>query len=603
MLQHDSKLFASTSGLSVFLGRRLAMQQTIGRRVSTERSTLVVLLFLIASAATDETAYNYDVVVYGATPAGCSAAIIAANGTGLRVALLEPSSRIGGMMVPGGIGLRDTGDFDSIFNDTRSVARKWIDLNGVHYGVPYVLQPDVVIGNVSLWTLLQSIAGGTLDVFTSEPLVEGPGGVTKDGTTIKSIATTSGSSWVAAQFIDASYDGDIVVGANLSYTYGRESRAAYNETLAGVQPFNRFQNFLVPVDPYWPDGSVLPYIEDGELPPVGSADSKLMPFSYRACLVQNDPTNELRFPEPPNYNASDFTLLSRYIASFDRVKFPKGPAMGDLIGILTYGGPVRYPTNASRTMRYDLCEGGGGTNGQTSPVTTDQPDINDGYVTTNRAGKAAIAAAVTYYVQGMLYFLQNDPSVPAATHDSANSYGLCKDAAAYWGEEAWPTQLYNREGVRLIGDYVATQNNVVRGECQPDSVATSSWTIDIHPMRRVALPASKSPYGVATALNEGQVGFERFPGNGSVWELRYPIMLPKRLEATNLLVPVCASTTHVVYGSVRVEPTFIQLGQAAGAAAFLAIKHGVDVHDVPISELQALQRANGVSPHWPPGAC
>jgi hypothetical protein len=122
-------------------------------------------------------------------------------------------------------------------------------------------------------------------------------------------------------------------------------------------------------------------------------------------------------------------------------------------------------------------------------------------------------------------------------------------------------------------------------------------------MRRVAVPAGSGPYKTASAMNEGQVGFEQFPGTGDVWEVRYGLMVPKRGEATNLLVPVCNSASHVVYGSVRVEPTFVQIGQAAGAAAFLAIKHGVAVQDVPLPELQALQRANGVEPHYPPGRC
>lgn len=350
-------------------------------------------------------------------------------------------------------------------------------------------------------------------------------------------------------------------------------------------------------------GLPLPFIETGDLPPEGSADTKLMPFSYRACLTK-ETSNQVPFPQPPGYSSSDFELVRRYVASFNTSTHPTGPGIGDIVGVYTYGGPVGYPSTPTRPMKYDMCEGGSGTDGQTSPVTTDQPDINDGYVPADRAGRAVVAAKVYYWTAGLMWTLANDAGIPAGTRASTSSYGLCKDSQPYWGPSAWPTQLYIREGVRLVSDYVATQVNVVKGVCTQDSIASSAWTIDIHPMRRVAVPAGSGHYGnLPSAVNEGQVGFAPFPGNGSVWEVRYPIMTPKRTEATNLLVPVCLSATHVVYGSIRVEPTFIQIGQAAGAAAVLAIRHGVAVQDVPIDQLQAMQRANGVEPHYPPGRC
>jgi hypothetical protein len=556
---------------------------------------------------------TYDVVIYGATPAGCAAAMVAANNTGLRVALLEVSSRIGGMLVPGGIGLRDTDDFASAFG-TGSFARRWVDLNGAAYGVPYVLQPDVVVGNASLWALLSSVSGGAIDVFPSTGLLEGPGAVAKAGAVVTSITTvdtaaeaagaplTGVTVWRAAQFIDASYDGDVAVAAGVSWTFGREARAQYNESLGGVQPFTHFQNFLTPVNPYnSTTGAVLPYIEAGALPPEGSADTAVMPFSYRACLTKNI-SNQVPFPQPAGYDPADFELLRRYVATFNATKWPTGPELGLLAGVYDYGGPVPYPRGGDG-MKYDLCEGGGGDAGQTCPFTTDQPDINAGYVPGNRSVRAAVAARITYFVQGFLWTLAHDPGIPAGTRASTNSYGLCADAVPYWGPAAWPTQLYVREGVRIVGDYVATQVNVIRGECTPDAVASSAWPVDIHPMRRVAVPAGTGPYDAPSAMNEGQVGFVPFPGNGTVWEVRYPIMTPRRAEATNLLVPVCLSASHVVYGSIRVEPTFVAIGQAAGAAAVLAIRHGVAVQDVPIDELQALQRAYGVEPHFPPGRC
>lgn len=558
---------------------------------------------------------SYDIVVYGATPAGCASAIVASNNTGLRVALLDVSFHIGGMMVPGGIGLRDTDNFDSAFGNN-SIARQWANLNGIHYGVPYVLQPDVVVGNASLYTLLQS-TNGTIDIYPSTGLLEdsafGPI-VTKTGTVINSISTVDTSSsfhetnpvitvWSAKQFIDASYDGDLAVAAGCSYTYGRESKDTYNESLAGIQPFNTFQNILTPLDPYnHTTGEILPYIETEPLPPIGSADTKLMPFSYRCCLTRNT-SNQVAFTPPPNYNADDFEILRRYVNAFNHTKWPTGPTLGDLVGLYDYGGPIPYPFSGVN-MKIDLCEGGSGDHGQTSPITTDQPDINDGYVTANRSTRAIIANTIRYYVQGFLYTLATDKSIPQGTRNSTNTYGLCKDSIPFWGSDAWPTQLYIREGVRIIGDYVATQNNVIRGECTVDSIASSAWTIDIHPMRRVVVPAGYAPpYSTTTAMNEGQVGFQSFPGSGPVWEVRYALLTPKRTEVTNLLVPVCNSASHVVYGSIRVEPTFLQIGQAAGIGSYLAIKYNTAVQDVPINELQTIQRQYGVEPHYPPGRC
>lgn len=570
----------------------------------------VVLLLLIVSpqpctsmaAASKE---DCDILVYSATPAGCSAAYTAArlSSPAFRVCLVEPSAYLGGMMTAGGIGLRDTDDFASVFGDARSFASQWAELNRRHYAATKpVLQPDMVVGNASLYTLLLSLPpSNALRIVLEQPLAELPGAVVKVGTRITQITTVAAGSqppryttWTARVFIDASYDGDVVMAANVSYTSGREPRSAYNETLAGVQPFTHFQNFLSPVDPLYANGSVVPYVTPGSLPPEGAGDDVNMPYSYRPCLTR-DPRNQVPFYPPPAYDPADFVLLQRYLGSFNA---SAGPAVEEVAGIYEY---KNYPAGPSRPMRYDLCEGGKGPQGQTSPVTTDQPEINNGYVPASRAGKAAIAARVRYYVQGFMYYLSTDPRVPSHTRNTTNAYGYCKDTQPFFGPAAFPPQLYVREGVRLVGDFVSTYNNVVRGRCEPDAISTSSWTIDIHPMRRVAVPASRIgpfPDTEMTAYNEGQMGFLHFPGNGSVWEVRYAIMLPKRAEASNLLVPVCVSVTHVVFGSIRVEPTFLQLGQAAGAAAWLAARDGVAVHEVSIAELQALQRAGGVDPHY-----
>jgi hypothetical protein len=335
-----------------------------------------------------------DIIVYGATPAGCAAAYIAALQDNPRasVCLLEPSAFLGGMMTAGGIGLRDTANFSSIFGDPRAFASQWAKLNAEHYGAKeYVLQPDVVVGNRSLWTLLLSVPN-KIRIFLEEELAEMPGSVGKEGSRLVNITTVNAArgvttTWRAAVFVDASYDGDLVMWGNITYTYGRESRMQYGEALAGVQPFNHFQNFLVPVDPTYANGSVLPYVSADSLPPVGSADTANMPYSYRACLTK-EKSNQVPFYAPDGYSADDFVLLQRYLDSFN---ISSGPDITDLAGIYPY---KNYPSGPSREMKYDLCEGGHGPQGQTSPFTTDQPDINAGYVPAPRAGKRLIAQRV-----------------------------------------------------------------------------------------------------------------------------------------------------------------------------------------------------------------
>lgn len=561
---------------------------------------IIVVWFAIGCLCQAPVQETCDILVYAATPAGCAAAVVAANQSNptLRVCLVEPTLYLGGMLTAGGIGLRDTNDFMSVFGDSRSFAFKWARRNQEFYNASQlVLQPDVVIGNRSLYDVLLSITHNPIYIALNEALVES-GGVEKDGNRIVRITTERNgdpsrrTTWAAKVFIDASYDGDLVMAGNISFTSGRESRAEYGEELAGVQPFNKFQNFLEPLNPFYANGSIIPFVSPHSLPAVGSADDVNMPYSYRPCIT-NDPANRVPFYAPAGYNKDDFELLRRYVASF---KSP--PSIHGIVGVLPY---KQYPSSPSRAMRYDLCEGGAGPQGQAAPFTSDQPEINNGYVPASRAGKAAIADRIRSYVQGMMHYLATDPAVPASTRNSTSSFGYCRDTEAYFGPTHFPPLLYVREGVRLVGDFVATFANVIRGRCEHDSIASSSWTIDIHPMRRVVMPASAIgpfPSTQFTAYNEGQVGFQQFSGNGSVWEVRYAVMLPKRSEAVNLLVPVCVSVSHVVFGSVRVEPTFVQIGQAAGAAAWLAVRDGVAVQDVNIAALQIIQRNNGVDPHY-----
>ena len=419
------------------------------------------------------TTLNFDVVVYGATPSGIAAAVVASNNTNLKVALLEPTSYISGMAGPGGIGLRDIFCSQTVlFED--SVIHTWLHMNDVDYNETSspIWQPDQRIGQKNWYTLVTN-PKYNIYLATNTGLLEQDGSVIMVNTNIQSIATintltedpTNITIYTAKIFIDASYEGDIMVAANLSYTYGREAHDVYNESLAGVQPFTSFSQFQVPVNPYYSNGSLL-FGVDESIPPVGTGDDRVMPYSYRLCVMPVSSGNTVPWPQPVNYNAEDFEVLIRYTIGLNNHS-SKGPSLGDIVSTLPYNG---YPSNKEHPLRYDLCESGG------SAVSSDEPSsIYTAYITGNRTVRKQVSEQVKYWVMGMMYTLANHPRVPEVTRNSTSAWGLCADA---WpNNNNWPELMYVREATRLIGDFVATQNNLVKGICVPNSIGLGAWTI------------------------------------------------------------------------------------------------------------------------------
>lgn len=557
-------------------------------------AALIVCGAAAAAASPRSAGYDYDLLVYGASPAGIAAAVTAANASGLRVALLEPSPYVGGMSGPGGIGLRDTASpAAAVTGGPRSVMARWLRAASAAYGGAAVRQPDQAVAQ-ALWDALVADPAYNLSVFRNVGLdIEAPAGaVTMEGTRIAAIRTVdprdgSGArTWTARWFVDASYEADIVQGTpGLAWTIGREARAQYGEPLAGVLPAPAFQRFRATVDPFWPNGSLLDGVEpSANMPPAGGADDRVMPSSYRACIT-DDPRLRAPWPRPAAYDESKFELLIRLTEGL------KNATLGELAGIYPYFG---YPATAQRPMRYDLCEN--------SELSTDQPShsYTEYILAKNYTTRARIRAAVRDWVAGWAYTLANAPRVPAPTRASAASWGLCKDA---WPDNGnWPAQMYVREGVRLVGDRVATQVNTITGACVPDAVALGAWSIDIHLMRRF----NGTRGGAPSTENEGEVGFAKFPGTGTVYELPLSAILPARAQVTNLAAPVTPSASHVAFGSIRVEPVFMALGTVAGAAARVAQQTGAAaLADVDIAALQAALKGVDQCYHWDEakGAC
>ena len=325
----------------------------------------LVLLHLCARslAAAD---LQFDVIVYGASPAGIAAAITAANGTGLRVALIEPSPYVGGMAGPGGIGLRDTASpAEAVTGGPRSVMAAWLARVRARYPGSAVRQPDANV-SMAAWDELVADPAYSLTVARGTALDEAPGAVVVAGGAIASIRTvdaaTGGSAtvWRARYFVDASYEADIVLGSGaISYTIGREPRDRYNESIAGVLPSPAFQRFRATVDPFWPNGSLLDGVEPSSaMPPAGAGDDRVMPSSYRCCIT-NDARLRAPWPRPEGYSEDTFELLIRLAQAL-----PADTELGGLVGIYPYYG---YPASPELPMKYGAWQGAPGTRVRRQP--------------------------------------------------------------------------------------------------------------------------------------------------------------------------------------------------------------------------------------------
>ena len=353
----------------------------------------------------------------------------------------------------------------------------------------------------------------------------------------------------AAVYVDASYEGDLLPRLGVPYAVGREARELYGERWAGRQPAYRpgKHNFAVTLSPFAADGSLLPFIREPELDdrgwPVerlGEGDGGLQAYAFRVCLTNRD---GIPFDEPEGFDAGEFELLRRYLEAV-----PDSPVLGLVPDLLPNG---KCDVNSIGPFSLNLLDGS-------------NRDYLDG-------DREAVRAHHLRYTQRLLYFL-------AQTRDDVAPWGLCPDEFAATG--GWPHQLYVRDARRLRGDYVLRESDLLGAEPQDDVVALGSYNIDIREIERTW---RYLPEYVATpaAFNEGYLSVAVPP-----YPIPYRSLVPRREDARNLLVPVCLSASHVAFGSVRMEPTLMLLGHAAGLAAAQAARRGVAVQDVDIGALQ-----------------
>jgi hypothetical protein len=547
-------------------------------RIIMRLTTLFAILALAGPIAEDRAkAAEHDIVVYGGTAGGVAAAVQGAR-MGKSVVLIEPGRNIGGL-TSGGLGATDIGNKGAIGGIAREFYRRlgeyYADDKSWRFQTRAAYQTGRQQANErEMWTfephvaekLLREMLKQAKVAVVMQKRIKLQSSVQKSGGRITSIEMEDATLFSGKMFIDATYEGDLMAKAGLSYTVGREANAKYGETLNGVQTAQATKHqFMKPVDPFVkpgdPASGLLPGIYAGGPGRDGEADHRVQAYNFRMCLT-DAPENRIPFPKPAGYDPLRYELLLRYIQA---------------------GVWDAFCSNLAMPNRKSDCNNCGA-------FSTDNIGMNYDYPEGDYATREKIFAEHVLYQQGLMWFLANDSRVPAKIRDEIGRWGLCKDEFQETG--GWPHQLYVREARRMVGVYVMTQHNCQGEKIAGDSVGLAAYTMDSHNTQRYVKDGK--------AINEGDVQVGGFPP----YPICYGALVPEAKECTNLLVPVCLSATHIAYGSIRMEPVFMVLGQSAATAAALAIDGGVAVQRVEyktlreqlVADKQVLRWANGAKP-------
>ena len=524
------------------------------------------LLVATARAATLEA----DVVVYGGTSAGVTAAVQAKK-MGRSVVIVCPDKHLGGLS-SGGLGFTDTGDKAVI----GGLAREFYHRVWLHYDQPeaWTQQKREEYGNKgqgtpaidgaerTMWIFEPHVAEQIFEDFIKENQIpvyrdewlDRAKGVTKDGARITAITMLSGKTFAGKMFIDATYEGDLMATAGVEFTVGREAQSKYNEKWNGVQVgvlhhrhnFGAVKAKLSPyVVPGDPASGVLPLISTQPPGIYGAGDDKVQAYCFRMCLTDR-PENRIAFPKPAGYDPQRYELLARIYAAGWRETFEKFD-------------PI--PNHKTDTNNH-------------GPLSTDNIGANYAYPNGDYATRARIVQEHQAYQQGWLYFIAHDPRVPAKVQAEMQRWGLPQDE--FKDNGGWSHQLYIREARRMIGRYVMTENELLKRRPTPESVGMGSYGMDSHNVQRYITPEGY-------VQNEGDIGVS----TKGPYAIAFGALVPQAGQADNLLVPVCVSSSHIAYGSIRMEPVFMILGQSAATAACLALDGGTTVQDVSYDKLRA----------------
>lgn len=517
------------------------------------RSALIPsALLAVAAVATLDQAVGADrradVIVYGSTPGGFCAAIAAAR-EGAAVVLLEPTDHVGAMTT-GGLSHCDSNQM--VRTTLMGLFDEWhtrIVKDYTDRGLPAPYDPTnkdqsrwTFEPHVAMRVTKQMLADADVTVLTGCSLQA----ITKDGPRITSLVATRGT-FLAREYVDGTYEGDLMAAAGVDWTIGREGREEYGESLAGKQ----YPKQRMAINGFDEEGNLLPLLTTADAGPDEAGDRNVMTYSFRLCLTA-DPQNRVPMPKPADYDPARFAVIRRaFEAGERRIGFDLYPLPGK-----------KFDGNNSIGGQFSIGLIGGGTDWHSA----------------DEAGRMRIWEAHKQYTLELYHFLTTDPAVPKGLRTKYTSLGLCKDEFA--NSDHFSPALYVRESRRMRGLYVISQRDILESPQKDDPVAISSFPIDSHDCQRVALEGG----GV---INEGTIfPVRRIPGQGYAYHVPYRAVLPKTDQCDNLLVPVALSCTHVGMSSLRIEAAWMVIGQAAGVAAALAAKQDVAVQDLDYAKLR-----------------
>jgi hypothetical protein len=528
----------------------------------------LLLTSALGACANPPKDYQADIIIYGGTSAAITAAVSAVK-LGKKVIVVSPDKHLGGLS-SGGLGFTDTGNKGVIGGLSREFYHRvymhyqndasWLWQKKSEYGNKGQGTPAMDGKDRTMWIFEPHVAEQIMEDFVKEHKItvyrnewlDRSNGMTMNKGKIVSFKTLSGKVFKGKMFIDATYEGDLMAASKVSYHVGREANSVYGEQWNGVQTevFQHRHHFQTPVDPYKIPGTknsgLLTGISDQSPGIKGEGDNKLQAYCFRMCLT-NHPENRVSFPKPDNYNAMDYELLARVFQSGWTELFDK---FDDI------------PNRKTDTNNH-------------GPFSTDFIGMNYDYPEASYEQRRKIIKAHEDYQKGLYYFMITDKRVPAALQNRLKTWGLAKDEFKDNGN--WPHQLYIREARRMLSDYVMTEHEVLGKKEVPKPIGMGSYALDSHNTQRYVTDKG-------FVQNEGDIGVKA----PKPYSIGYGSIVPKASECTNLFVPICLSSSHIAYGSVRMEPVFMILGESAATAAVIAINDGVNVQDVAYDKLEKM---------------
>lgn len=528
----------------------------------------IFFILLIAGCKPNiQNEFEADVIIYGGTAASVVAAVQLAK-DGRSVIVVSPDNHLGGLS-SGGLGYTDTGNKEVI----GGLAREFYHRVWLHYqnDDAWKWQKKSEYGNKGQGTVAMDgerrtmwifephvaeqvfndmIADYNIELYKDEWLDRSID-VEIENKAIKSILTLSGKRFKGKVFIDATYEGDLMAAAKINYHIGREASSVYDEEWNGIQVgvLHHGHHMKTDIDPYekpgYPSSGVLPKISIKNPGKRGEGDHRIQAYCFRMCL-SNHPDNRVAFPKPDKYDPYQYELLARIFKSGWREVFDKFDVIPNL----------KTDTNNH------------------GPFSTDNIGMNYDYPEASYKRRNEIIQEHEDYQKGLMYFLSNDEQVPIEIRKEMKNWGLAADEFVDNGN--WPHQIYVREARRMIGEFVMTENEILGKNPVNQSIGMGSYTMDSHNVQRYIKPDG-------FVQNEGDIGVH--PKNP--YKIELGSILPKRNECTNLLVPVCLSSSHIAFGSIRMEPVFMILGQSAATVASMSLKDGVEIHDLSYDKLKA----------------